>query len=378
MPSLEMRVLKKNHDRPTSDHRRRVTIVLTVLASLIAVDLLVRASATGLAPYRWDPYRRKLDALTAQSPKPEIVLIGSSRVKHGLDPEVFHSLTGKRAFNAGLAATKVLEWQCVAEDYIRDVHPDLVILGVNVSAFRDDYLPIPAARNLFTWDDVVHYCRTDGWSGQVVGDFLIHNSEHVWATFHHREEIRLILQGKLDRILPKYAQQSRDRRKQVAKSCPDNGYEHPWLSSTIMPDLQQQLDQQGERVWRASTPVFSPNAPAFRHFESLLDWFDNQGIPLIIAYIPNSPRTEARWTAVEPDMIHVLETVCNKHDVPFISCDQDELPRENRDYMEELHVGLPLARRISERIARTAMTLGLFKAGENHLAQSTEFERHLP
>ncbi|MBN2561166.1 MAG: hypothetical protein JXQ75_09575 [Phycisphaerae bacterium] len=343
-------------------NRRRVTVVASTLACLAAVDVLVRCGDKELRQFYIDPYERKRTTLTELSPRPEIVLMGSSRANYGFVPEEFRRVTGRRTFNLAVPGSKVIEWQCVARDCLQPLEPSLVVLGVNASALRADYSPLPAARHLFTWSDMVDYCESDGWSGEVVRHFLLRNVGPAWATFHRRYEVKMLIQEQVGIILPKYAQLASERRAWVAKPCPPDGYEHPWLYGRRLRDLQAQLDEDGEaKVWAASVPAFSPDARAIDHFGRLLAWFTQRGIPLMVAYLPNSPRTENRWAEVEPGMINILAAVCHEHGIPFISCFRDELPRTNRDFVEELHAGLPLARRISLRVAGHVQALGLLE-----------------
>jgi len=74
----------------------------------------------------------------------------------------------------------------------------------------------------------------------------------------------------------------------------------------------------------------------------------------------------------------IYEYRCEKHGVPFVPCSQDDVPREDRDFMDEMHVGFPLARRISERIARTVVAMRLVNPSETHLAQTPEYEPNHP
>jgi len=354
-----------------SSTRRRCIVVATALACLVLADVLVRWAADDLRAYYVHAYNRKLATIADQSPKPEIVLMGSSRVKYGLVPSEFEKLTGLRTFNLGIAASKTLEWQKVTQRLLEKMTPSLIVLGVNASVVRADYLPVPAARDLWDFDDFAAYCWSDGWSGEIAGHYLVRNAGAGWRLYHDRFELRMMAQEQLGSILPKHAQQATERRARVSTILPPDGFEHPWLYGRRLRNLQVMLDEDGEaNVWAAQVPACSPDAKAVEHFHTLLRMFQAREIPVIVAYLPNSPRTEKRWAGVEPAMIAMIEGVCRENRVPFVSCSQADLPRTDADYLEELHAGLPLAERISRRIAGRIVTLGLLDGPPRHFAHA--------
>ncbi len=364
-------------------NRRRLIVVSTTLMSLLAVDVLVRLNDGELSAFYVDPYQRKLDKLQDLASKPDttpdVILIGSSRAKYGLVPEEFERLTRCKTFNLAVPASKVLEWRLLARACVERVRPKLVVLGVNASTLRADYLPVPAARHLFTDRDMIDYCLSDGWSSEVVGYYLHRRLGPVWALFHNRFEVKMLIQEQAGCILPKYAQLACEQRQRTAKQCPNDGFEHPWLYGRRLRNLQAQLDEDGEgNVWTASVPAYSPDAHAIAHFDALLGWFDEQKIPLIVTYLPNSPRTTLRWKSVEPAMIDTLASICSSHDVPFVPWSRDEVPWRNDDYIEELHAGLPLARRMSRRIAERIVALDLQNDGTRRVTQVPEDDATLP
>ncbi len=356
-----------------SSNRRRCVVVGTALACLVLADVLVRNADHRLRAFYVNAYERKLGALDDRSPQPEIILMGSSRAKYALVPEEFERATGRRAFNLGIPASKTLEWQKVVQGLLERTTPSLVVLGVNASIVRADYLPVPAARDLWAFDDFAAYCWSDGWSPEITGHYIVRNAGSAWRLYHDRFELRLLMQERIGFVLPKHAQVAAERRARVSKPLPSDGFEHPWLYGRRLRNLQVLLDEDGqENVWAAGTPAYSPDAQAVVHFEALLTMLRARGVPVVVAYLPNSPRTEERWKDVEPAMIDILRTACRENGVAFVSCTQAELHRTNADYLEELHAGLPLARRISQRIAGRVTVLGLLEGGPRHVARAGE------
>jgi len=358
--------------------RRRITIVVTAALTVVAVDLGVHRIDADLAAYYINRYERKLAALAALPQKPAIVLMGSSRAKYGLVPEEFQRVARCRAFNLGIPAAKTIEWRLLAERAFADYNPRLVVLGVNASDVRADYLPVPAAVDLFDWGDFLDYGRTDGWSSIVAEKFLVRRLGGAWAFFGRRYGLKLFMQERVAALFPKHAQVARERREMAAAPCPEDGFEHPWLFGRNLRNLGLALEDQGDRVWAAEVPPFSPDAGALRHFESLLTWFGDHDIRLIVAYLPNSPRTERRWRGAEPQMAAAIEDLCRRYDVPFVSARETAGERTNYDFLEELHAGLPLARRISERVARRIIDARLLDESPSIVARLPEDEIEAP
>lgn len=351
--------------------RRRIIIVSTVLCCLAAVDLVVRQYDQELTAFYMNRYERKQEVLGRLPDKPEIILMGSSRAKYAFVPEEFQKVTGLRAFNLGVPAAKTIEWQLMAERCFREFRPSLVVLGINASAVRADYLPLPAAVDLFEHKDFVRYCLQDGWSGDTAKHYLARELGSAWAFYHRRYGLKMSLLEHLGFLVPKYAQKAIERRAMVAERCPVDGFEHPWLKGRQLRNLGIQLEEDGEWVWAPATPPYSPDATASYYFEQLLEWFKRRRIRVIVTYLPNSPRTEERWRAVEPQMATMIESSCRKCGVYFLPYSYEDLPRTNYDYLGDLHVGLPLARRISRRIAHQVIALGLLPSeDESKLARA--------
>jgi len=356
-----------------SPNRRRLVVVATTLACLVLADILVRNADGPLRAFYVNTYERKLGALGDRSPEPKIILMGSSRVMYGLVPEEFERLTGRRAFNLGIEDSQTLEWRKVAQGLLERTRPSLVVLGVNANIMRADYLPVPAARYVWEFDDFAAYGLSDGWSGEIARHALVRSAGSGWRLYHNRYGLRMLMQEQLGFILPKHAQQAVEQRTSAARRLPPDGFERLWLCGRRRRNLQARLDEVGAANMRAfEAPAYSPDAKALEHFDALLAMFRTRGIRVMVAYVPNSPLTEQRWMDVEPAMIAMLETACRQRGVPFVSCSQADLPRTNADFLDELHARLPLAERISRRIAGRIMALGLLEGPRRHVAHAGE------
>ncbi|MBK8267968.1 MAG: hypothetical protein IPK83_06525 [Planctomycetes bacterium] len=348
--------------------KRRIAVLFFTFATLAVCDVFIRKNDSALDEFYVNHYRRKLDALHARPEPPRILLLGSSRVAYALVPQEFEQVIGAPAFNFGIPASKVLEWQILFSRYVEAMKPGLIVLGVNASEIRADYEPVSAARDLFDWDDLFACLREDGWSSTVVGHFLERNSGIAWALLHRRYETMKWLQERAESVFPKYAQIARERRLRVITPCSLDGYEHPWAANRRMKSLEAQLEIDSNAVMVASMPQFDPQAPAVRRFGELLAHCRDTGIPLVVAYIPNSPRAEKRWMSVESDLEKTIARCCHEAGINYIGAPMTEVPRTDADYLDETHVGLALAKRLSRRIAERSMRLGLL-TGNARLAK---------
>jgi hypothetical protein len=357
--------------------RRRIIIVASALACLVAVDGWLRQVEPALRTYDVAVYEKTINELLGRG-VPDIVLMGSSRAKYALMPAEFQAATGKPAYNVAIPGSKVVEWQLMARRLFAEQRPELVVLGINASELRADYVPATAARHLFTFDDLKRHLTYDHPSGEVVGNYLRHSVGPVWVAYNRRYELKMWGQERLAAVLPKHAQEARELRERAAKPSPPDGYDHPWLRGRQLQNLDDKLAADEAQVFRASTPLFSPKADAFGRLSDLLDWFHQQRIRVLVVYIPNSPDTESRWRDVEPRMIGIIAGICRTHGVPFLPCSQEDMPRENRDFIEEIHVGLPLARRISSRIAQQVTALELLSTDSRRLAGAGDVQGEAP
>lgn len=361
----------------TRSHRRRIVIVGSAALCLVAADLVVRRLEPALRAYDVNIYQRTT-ADMQRNGAGGIVLLGSSRAKYALVPDEFTAATGRPAYNAAIPGSKVVEWQLLARRLFAKNRPRLVVLGINASEIRADYLPTTAARHLFGFGDLMEHFRRDHASIEVLGNYFRHRAGPMWALFDRRYELKMFAEEQLGRLLPKHAQLARELRERVAKPAPVDGYDHPWARGRQLRTLDDKLVADEVDAIKAGIPKFSRDADALVRLGGFLDWLRANDIRVLVVYIPNSPQTEARWREIEPVMIHSIARVCGERGVPFLGAGQEEIPRSNRDFMEEIHVGLPLARRISRRAAAQVCALGLLPVREPRMAGSDEIDLGVP
>lgn len=366
---MSSRDLPANTDRVTSAARRRIVIVIFAGATLFAVDLVVRRYEPVLKRYQANNFEKKNTDLASRR-LPDIILMGSSRAMYALVPDEFSRATGLEAYNFGISGSKVAEWQLLVKRTFEQHKPKLVVLGVNASEFRADYRQSQAARHLFDWSDLAEAVVHDGPSLDILGAFAVQKFGPLWMTHYRAGEIRLWGQEELTAILPKQAQFAREVRERVARPVTRDGYEHPWTMGERLKNIEEQFLANPVAFETASVPLFSREAPAYRRFGEMLDWLKDADIATIVTYVPNSPRTEKRWAVVEPQMIAAIADVCRDHDTPFVQCPQSLVPRTNRDYLDETHVGDVLGLRFSRQVIQQSMAMNLLPSASSTVARA--------
>ncbi|HRW51927.1 MAG TPA: hypothetical protein P5081_03515 [Phycisphaerae bacterium] len=338
-------------------------IAIGFLATLAAFDAVVRTNDASLSIYEMDRIERKLRTVESRIDPPDILILGSSRTAYGMAPSEFERATGLRAFNLGIPASKVVEWRFIARKALARTQPRLIVLGVNASGVREDNAPTYAAYSLFGARDFVDHTLENGWSNEMASNYFEGRLSRAWGAFGRGLELKFWLQERLVAVFPKHAQLARERREMVAESCTPDGYEHPWLFNERMRNLQQQIDEDGDAfVQKGSIPVFEPGGASMRAFNRLLDDLRATGIPLVVCYLPNSPRTTSRWRDVEPAMKAAIADACSRRRVRFVDGTAASPDRRNADYLDESHAGLGLARRISGFVASEIVATGLLDA----------------
>lgn len=285
--------------------------------------------------------------------------MGSSRVRYGLDPAVFEEILGHQAYNVALSGSKIVEWTVLVRRLFEDYTPRVVVIGINASEVRYDYVPSEAARHLFDFDDLVESFCTDGFSLDVAGAYAQRALGPWWKTYDNRYEMLAWGQERLASIFPKQSQLARELRERATKPRPANGYDHPWIHGRRLKSLLQKVMEDHLAVTEEKAPRHRPDAFSFVRLGNLLDWLQGRGIHVMVAYIPNSPRTEDRWIEVEPRMTDCIAKVCQVKGVPFLHWDREQLRRSDQDFLDETHVGWPLACEISRRVAEQIDALAL-------------------
>lgn len=305
--------------------------------------------------------------------------MGSSRAADALVPREFESVTGLRTYNLAIDGAKTAEWQILARELFAERRPRLVVLGVNAGEFQANYLPKQAAMFLFGFRDLIDSFLREGPSGDILERFVRARIGAGWTLFNRRYELKSYCQERLAGLLPKHAQWAREQRQRLARPIPTDGYRHPWMDGRRHGTLQWMIDtgRCQPKNYKQTVP-YAASASCFGRFDALLDGLRRRDVEVVVAYLPNSPMTELRWRAVEPKIVTRIERVCQAHGVPFVDTRAVPMPRRNRDFRNELHVGVPLARAISRYVAERLVSDGVIDRGSGRVARNERRRVVLP
>lgn len=126
--------------------RRFLALLLGALAAIAALNFLVDPQgmyATRLLPpLTWNTRPAKAELLARAQPKPEALLLGSSRLMT-IAPNEVERATGLRTFNAAVNAAYTEDYYALLRYAVEQagVRPKLVLIGVDVESFHDHEPP---------------------------------------------------------------------------------------------------------------------------------------------------------------------------------------------------------------------------------------------
>lgn len=349
---------------------------MSATAFLLVVELIVRRSAATLDAYCIDSVADRFERLVAYRPEPKILILGSSRAKFGLAPEVFERMTGYSTYNLGIAASIVYEWRTVARRALQQVDPELIVIGINGRELRSDSLPIRGASQFFEFEDVWDYSLHQQWSNELIDYYCSYQVMAGLAIWDRSDQLRMWLnESVLHGVFPKHAQLARERRALNDRDLPADGFDHPWRvthSKRTLPDLVAAWGE--DYLQPPPVPVFDEDDEAVQILSDWLAELRAANKQVVLCYIPNSPRTEAAWRRREPQFIETIASIARRHDVPFLDASMTTFPRTDADFIDDTHVGVPLAKRISARAAEHLIRLGMVDVQALHLAGNLEME----
>jgi hypothetical protein len=183
--------------------RRLGLRALIALALLAGVDLLARAlwSPEDLLPWTLPEeaaYTVKVARFT-QAPAPDVLFLGSSRVKQGLIPEVFAADLEQRwghaarAFNLGLNNARAEEYLSIVRSHLPDPPPARLVLGITGSeVVRPEGFQY-ASRFLWTLPDAVDWWQrspAEARDARELERFAEREVSRLWYVYGHRDALR--------------------------------------------------------------------------------------------------------------------------------------------------------------------------------------------
>jgi Protein of unknown function (DUF1574) len=184
--------------RGSRSAQRPRKVLLWAVATFFGLQLIIGLALDYCWPLlRFPSARKTMARLAAEPGKPEIVFLGSSRLKAGIVPEEVGPLLSwqcrterpVRVFNASVPFGDVISAEYVFQLLLdRGVRPTLVVLEVSPEQLNswDDWIGVHIRRQ-FRWHDAPTYlleiCRANQlafWLGERINP-LYYNREDLWA-----------------------------------------------------------------------------------------------------------------------------------------------------------------------------------------------------
>lgn len=228
-------------DQGPSVARRLLPRALLCLALLVVTDVVLRRTVPPESLVAWmDPepatYIVKVERF-ANSPAPDLLVLGSSRVRDGVVPSVLEETFAARGghdvdvYAMGLVNAKLAEWRAYLRSHLPDPPPERVVIGVTGSELVRVHGFQYAARFLWRPSDLVDYLgRTsyDDLKVEHVESFLASMLGDVWYLFDFRGPLRECatawVLGRLG--LDEYAPRSTERQREQSR----------WITDFVMAD----------------------------------------------------------------------------------------------------------------------------------------------
>lgn len=113
--------------------------LLLIFAAAIIVDPHNDFGTGILRPLVMTNRTAKIDALTRMVLKPQIIIMGSSRV-YNMDPDLIKNITGKLAYNASVSFCRPEDLWAMENSIVNDlkIKPETIIAGINLGEFNND------------------------------------------------------------------------------------------------------------------------------------------------------------------------------------------------------------------------------------------------
>lgn len=300
MPQAQIPALENSVPASREKGRRHFIWVTSLLVFLLALqasfNYLVNPVATfrsnrGLGP-QINQRRIKVDLLRDFAPPPEILILGSSRVRN-IDPELVGRTFGANAFNAGVQNGGPRDWFAFARYSVRELDCPLRLVMVGVDP--DNFLRDTVAYNHAVYVTELRNQLPHPWRDwletrkELVSPYL---TEKSWQVLVNR------FQGK---NAPKTAGAKLKRLHRDLLHPPPPGKKLTPRADGYFPE---DSFGQGQKIKVSLGKAFSWNTPfnpeAVEYWEALAALAAERHFTLIAFVIPMSPRLEDHLDLVAP------------------------------------------------------------------------------
>jgi hypothetical protein len=333
--------------------------IIPILLLVAGIDLAARTlfPPDALLPYMQRYlafYTLKVERFQSK-PAPDVLFLGSSRVRDGVVPTIFKEALSRRwgrpakVYNLGLAGAHTEEIYTLVNSYLPDPSPPYVVIGLSgrEAVWIHDFQY--ASRFLWTLPDIMDYLtRVSFEEFQVkhVEYFIEFSICRLWYLFAHRDELSKMTREWMNHILGVGADSIQARkdaleRKRLVKNVNAEDGHSPVLSP--FKNLEDRLLKEAGKV----------QLPPLRGGETVEDFFDESsskmlgkiiarllegGSRVALAETPPSPYLQGHEPMLHgPGLREWMARVAASEGVPFIAFPPEETGLTNAMYGDISH-----------------------------------------
>lgn len=374
----------QRHDVGPSIARRILPRAALALALLVVVDVVLRSAVPPESLLMWmDPepaaYVVKVERF-AERPAPDVLVLGSSRVRDGVVPDEVEAVLARRGlpdvdvYAMGLVNAKLAEWRAFVRGHLPDPAPERVVIGVTGSELIRVHGFQYAARFLWRLADLRDYVARTSYADfevEHVESFLASSIGEWWYLFEYREPLReRLVAWALGVVgLDEYAPRSSPRLQEQSAwirdfVLADDGYAAPLEASPLT--LAAKLRRDERSVQRTILQRELVRDPEMREgsFDVLVELvadLERRGCRVALVEMPVSPYLQSLNPVLHGDVFRRrLALLCDELDVTWVAMPPERSHLTDAMYSDVNHLTDGGARRYSKALARELLAAGFF------------------
>lgn len=329
---------------------------LTLLA-LVALDVLVRATAGTWGRYDPDDYDLRVRA--CRDGRADAVVVGGSPVSEGLDPAALRGLAWRgtpveRPHALGLPGGTFTEGRHALE---RGVGPEtrVVVYGATATDLNDSRQEPHGPNSLMGWGDlgrwVVARPESAEWAAR---HFIKARVRQTWGLWKHRGGVRLWaahhLEGAFPGSFPELANESQANADYADAIAAGAGY------APNRHFVSRRWDAEKARGAPPQPMPFFRNYRVggghARYLDACHDWLAGRGVDFVVLDMPVTADLEGQYPAEFAAYRAFLAEWANRKGVPVIDGHRDRVGLTDADFSDTIHLNGTGAARLSAFLRR--------------------------
>jgi hypothetical protein len=314
-----------------------------------------------------------------RAPAPDVVFLGSSRVRDAFVPAVIEELLAPRwprtprAYNLGLVNAKAEEFLTIVRHHLPDPAPRHVVLGISGSELIRPWNFVYASRFLWTTSSVLDYWRRTDWEHveAIHAEYFLEGLlARGWYLFGQRDALRKALVEALDKALfgpppPEFAARRAERRRaQLAYLLAEDGYQRSEPLTKEKLAVRLQRDPGGVRVPPRELnrdPRQLSEAP-FTELRLMVEVLTARGSRLALVETPVSPWLQSLNPVLHgPVFRQRMADLCAELGIVWVPMPPEQSLLGNNSYVDVNHLTEAGARRYSRLVGQSLLEAGFFE-----------------